>query len=452
MQAGARIQSAIEVLDEVLHRHRPAAEALSDWGRASRFAGSGDRAAVGNLVYDALRRKQSIAARMGSDAARALVLGAAGQALGLSPAAIVTAAEAGRHAVSALTDAEKEGLSRAIPADAPGWVQADVPGWLWASLQQVFGARAVEEGAALARRAPVDIRANTLKATRERVMKALSALKPAPTQFSPVGIRFAAPSGPGRPPNVEAEPAHGKGWFEVQDEGSQVAALIAGAAPRLQVLDLCAGAGGKTLALAARMENTGQIYAFDRDKLRLLPIFERLKRAGVRNVQIMQPGDLSTLQTFSNRFDLVLIDAPCTGTGVWRRRPDAKWRLKPRDIELRQSEQRALLEGAAPMVKPGGRLVYVTCSVLPQENEDQVSWFRGAHPEFAPVAGSDAWKAAGLGGSPPSSANGRTESLLLTPASCGTDGFFICVLRRAEAIEALPERLQPRALALSVNN
>ena len=149
--------------------------------------------------------------------------------------------------------------------------------------------------------------------------------------------------GGARSPKLEAEPGHGRGWFEVQDEGSQIAALLAGAGPRMQVADICAGAGGKTLAMAAQMQNTGQIYAYDADAIRFRPIFERLKRAGARNVQTLPPGDSATLAGFEGRMDLVLIDAPCSGTGVWRRRPDAKWRLTPVQLLERQAQQRALL-------------------------------------------------------------------------------------------------------------
>jgi 16S rRNA (cytosine967-C5)-methyltransferase len=436
MRPGPRINSAIEVLDDILNRHRPAAQALADWAKASRFAGSGDRAAVGNLVYDALRRKNSNAAQMGSDVPRALVLGAAGRALGLSTEAIVAAADGSPHAPEPLSDDEVAGLARDVPEDAPEWARGDYPEWLAPSLTRAFGALAAEEGAALAWRAPVDIRVNTLKATREKVLKALSSLKPAPTLMSPVGIRLPAPEGAGRQPNVEAEPAHGKGWYEVQDEGSQLTALLAGATRRMQVLDICAGAGGKTLAMAAAMGNSGQIYAYDRDKLRLRPIFERLKRAGVRNAQVLSAGDETALAALGARFDVVLADAPCTGTGVWRRRPDSKWRLKPRDIAERQAEQRVILALAATLVKPGGRLVYATCSILPEEGADQVTAFLAAHADYAAVPTAAAWINAGLAPPSPASADGRTDSLLLTPARHGTDGFFIAVLRRAEGTPA----------------
>ena len=195
--------------------------------------------------------------------------------------------------------------------------------------------------------------------------------------------------GPSRSPHVEAEPAHGKGWYEVQDEGSQLATLLAGGRPKQQILDLCAGAGGKTLGLAAVMENTGQLYAYDSDRMRLRPIFERLKRAGVRNAQVLGPGDAEELAGLEGKMDRVVVDAPCTGSGVWRRRPDAKWRLSPQMLEARLAEQRAVLDQAALLVKPGGRLAYITCSVLPQENRDQVEAFLSRFPQYSivPLAG-----------------------------------------------------------------
>lgn len=429
MRPGARIAAAAEVLDDILSRHRPAATALADWGRAHRFAGSGDRAAIGTLVFDALRRRSSIAARMGADTPRALALGAAPRALGLTPEEVGRAADGSEHALSPLSEDETKGLASDLPPGAPASIAGDIPEWLLPSLERAFGARAAEEGAALAARAPIDLRANTLKAPREKVLKALGRFGAEATPHSPVGVRVPAPEGAAKAPHLEAETAHGKGWYEVQDEGSQIAALLAGAGPRMQVLDLCAGAGGKTLALAAGMQNTGQIYAYDSDKKQLRPIFERLKRAGARNVQVLEAGDEAALSALGPRFDLVLVDAPCTGSGTWRRKPDAKWRLKPSNIPERQEDQRRVLELGAGLTKPGGLLVYVTCSVLPEENQDQVAAFLAAHGDFAVEPYQDVWTAR-IGGEPPRSADGRAETLQLTPAQHGTDGFFIALMRR----------------------
>lgn len=429
MRPHGRLRAAAEVLADILERHRPTSEALSDWGKSHRFAGSGDRAAIGNLVYDALRRKRSIAARMGSDSARALALGAAGLSLGITPDEVAALADGSEHALEAITAEEQAGLAREIDSALPFDVRGDLPEWLAASFETAYGADAAAEGAALARRAPVDLRVNTLKADRERVLKAFARHGAVETPYSPVGVRLPVPEGPGRHPNVEAEPGHGKGWFEVQDEGSQIAALLAGAGPRQQVLDVCAGAGGKTLALAAPMQNTGQIYAYDADKGQLRPIFERLKRAGARNVQVMEAGDETALAALGARFDVVFLDAPCTGSGVWRRRPDAKWRMRPTALAERLKDQAAVLELGRGLVKPGGRMIYVTCSMLPEENAQQLERFLAGAPEFCMVPYAEVWVSVFECAAPISAVAGG--GLQLTPARHGTDGFFIAVLAKA---------------------
>ncbi|MEZ5901151.1 MAG: RsmB/NOP family class I SAM-dependent RNA methyltransferase [Hyphomicrobiaceae bacterium] len=429
MKQGARIAAAIEVLDAILNRHQPVATALADWGKAHRFAGSGDRNAIGGLVYDAMRRKSAIAWAMESDAPRALALGAASDALGMSTDAVIAACDGENHSPPPLDETERNGLTRALD-DAPEYVRANVPEWLWPRFVNAFGARAAQEGVAMSKRAPADIRVNSLKSTREKVLKALESFGAEETAYSALGVRVPPPSGPQRTPNLQAEAAFQAGWCEIQDEGSQIAAALAGAGPRKQVLDLCAGGGGKTLAMAAVMQNTGQIYAYDEDRMRLKPIFERVKRAGVRNAQILRAGDKAALLALGPRFDVVLVDAPCTGTGTWRRRPDAKWKLKANNLADREKQQREVLALAAELVKPGGRLVYVTCSLLADENCDQIAAFLSEHDDFATVPFGDVWREC-LPGEPPASADGSSDHLVLTPAMHGTDGFFIAILKRA---------------------
>lgn len=429
MRPGGRIQAAAEVLEDVFSRHQPAATALQDWGKRHRFAGSGDRAAIGTLVYDVLRRKLSLAAQMGSAEPRLLAIAAAPKALGLSAGEVAKFCDGSQHAPQPLSDDELARLAGGLPGVVAPHVAADVPEWLMPAFERVFGVRAIAEGQAMGERAPIDLRANTIKADRGKVLSALEKLGAKPTRFAPFGVRIPAPEGPAKSPHVEAEAAHGKGWFEVQDEGSQIAAALSGAEARLQVLDLCAGAGGKTLALAAAMHNSGQIYAYDSDKGQLRPIFERLQRAGVRNAQVLDGGDRSGLEALGARFDVVLVDAPCSGSGTWRRKPDAKWRLKPEALSMRQEEQRQVLSLASGLVKPGGRLVYVTCSVLPQENVDQVAWFRASFAGFEPVPYEELWRTT-IGGEVPASADGAQDTLLLTPASHGTDGFFVAAFKR----------------------
>lgn len=430
MKIGARITAGAQVLEEILVRHLPASMALSDWGRKNRYAGSSDRSAIGNLVYDALRRRHSVAARMGEDTPRALAIGAAAGAFQLSTAEVLAAAnDDSPHSIGPLSEAEIAGLEGVLNDDLPEHIRSDFPEIWHASLQRTFGDRLALEMAALSERAPVGIRANELKADRAKVMKALAKFSPEPARFAPEGIIVPHPGGGRRTPNVEADPAHGKGWFEVQDEGSQIVAALSGARPRSQVLDLCAGAGGKSLALGAQMRNTGQIYAYDRDASQLRPIFERLKRAGVRNVQTISPGDEAALLEFKERFDVVFVDAPCSGSGTWRRRPDAKWRLSVENLTTRLKDQQTVLSLGRQLVKPGGRLVYVTCSILPEENIDQTAWFLTQAPDFALLPFGELWQAT-IGGAVPASADGREDSLLLTPASHGTDGFYFAAFQR----------------------
>jgi 16S rRNA (cytosine967-C5)-methyltransferase len=234
-------------------------------------------------------------------------------------------------------------------------------------------------------------------------------------------------------PAIHAEPAFLKGAVEVQDEASQLAAMFSGAKPGEQVVDLCAGAGGKTLALAAMMQNKGQIFATDDDKRRLAPIHDRLKRSGARNVQVRSPKSVGDeIDDLSGRMDLVLIDAPCTGTGAWRRNPDAKWRMRPGALDQRQKEQAEVLDRAVSLLKPDGRIAYITCSVLEEENGAQVRAFLGRNPAFALDAPGTVVQALGERALVFSKAARLSEEgILMTPRLTGTDGFFVSLLRRA---------------------
>jgi len=296
----------------------------------------------------------------------------------------------------------------------------------------VFGEDRAAEGAALSSRAPLDLRVNTLKTERDDLLPKLAHLRAEPTRWSPVGLRIRL-AADAKSPAIHAEPAYLKGAIEIQDEGSQLAALFAGAKPGEQVIDLCAGAGGKTLVLAAAMENHGQIYATDTDKRRLAPIHERLARSGARNVQVRTPKSVGdVLADLAGRADLVLIDAPCTGTGAWRRNPDAKWRIRPGALAERLKQQDAVLERAAVLAKPGGRIAYVTCSVLVEENGDRVRAFCGRHSDFSVEKPADMLTALGerayLFGR---AAIISEEGLLMTPRRTDTDGFFVSLIRRS---------------------
>jgi 16S rRNA (cytosine967-C5)-methyltransferase len=432
MTPAARLSAAIEVMADIESRRRPASDALKDWGLAHRFAGSGDRAAIAGIAYDALRRKASAAFLMGEDTPRAVLLGMLRLERGMDVGTIARLADGARFAPAPLSEAEQKSLRDGSLAQAPAHIAGDYPEWLDPHLARVFGEERAQEAAALARRAPLDLRVNTLKADRLKTAKSLEHLKVAPTRWSPFGLRITLPPDT-KNIAVHSEPAFLGGLIEVQDEGSQLAALLSGAKPDTQVVDLCAGAGGKTLALAALMENRGQIYATDLDKRRLAPIHKRLERAGVRNTQVHTPHHKEDLLAERHgQADLVLIDAPCTGTGTWRRNPDAKWRVRPGALVERAKEQAAVLDRAAPLVRPGGRIVYVTCSVLAEENGDQVRGFVERHPEFAVLPPAELLAPLGERALVFRQAVFMSpEGLQMTPRRTETDGFFVSVLVRA---------------------
>jgi 16S rRNA (cytosine967-C5)-methyltransferase len=430
MTPAARLSAAIEVIDTIEAQRSPAGSALKEWGTAHRFAGSGDRAAIAGLVWDVLRRRASSAWVMKDDSPRARVLGMLKVERGMDAETVSALCDGGRFAPQPLTEAERAALASRSTADAPAPVAGDYPEWLDPHLAQVFGEDRAAEAAAMASRAPLDLRVNTLKAKREKMLASLAHLGAKPTPWSAIGLRIEL-GADARNPGIHAEEAFIKGAIEVQDEGSQLAALFSAAKPGEQVIDLCAGAGGKTLALAAMMEGKGRLIATDHDKRQLAPIHERLSRAGVHNADVRSPkGEADPLADL-RASDLVLIDAPCTGTGTWRRNPDAKWRMRPGALEIRLKEQVEVLDRAAALVKPGGRIAYITCSVLPQENGDQVRSFIARHGQFAVVPPAET--ASVLGDKADDFAAAALQSpegWLMTPRRTGTDGFFVSILRK----------------------
>jgi 16S rRNA (cytosine967-C5)-methyltransferase len=436
MRDGARIAAAIGVLEDMDARHKPVHLALKAWGDSARYAGAKDRAFVSGLVLDGLRRRRSLAWRMADDAARAQILATLRFVWGWPAERIAQAAAEAPHGPGALTESEAAALASPRPLDdAPAPVRGDYPDWMDASLARTLGEARIAEAQALATRAPVDLRVNTLKSDLSRTLGALEAFGAVPAGMAVNAIRVAAPVAAERAAPVESAPEFAKGWFEVQDLGSQVAAAAAGEVKGKQVLDLCAGGGGKTLALAAAMGATGQLYAYDAEARRLSDTVTRSQRAGVRNLQVRSPLKTRALAELEGRMDLVFVDAPCTGSGTWRRHPDAKWRLTQSQLERRIAEQDAVLAEAVRYVKPGGRLVYVTCSLLAEENEDRIAALRAAHPEFTVVPTLQAIAASGqvdANGLAVLAERATGEGYLrLTPATAACDGFFVAVLERA---------------------
>jgi 16S rRNA (cytosine967-C5)-methyltransferase len=430
MTPEARLAAAIELLEAVrAEPRRPADAIVAEYFRARRFIGGGDRRAVSDLGWGVLRQALRLVWHVGEGAsARALVLAQLLLVEKRRPADVARLFEAGRYGPAPLLPDERRLIERLAgrdltPPDMPEGPRLNLPGWALPGLRARFGPRLAEEAAAMERAAPLDLRANALKATREAARAALAAegIGTEPSPLSPLGLRL-----PGRAP-IAGSAAYKAGLVEVQDEGSQLIAALCAAAPGLRVADLCAGAGGKTLALAAMMQNAGRITACDVNAPRLEGAAKRLRRAGVHNAEthLLIPGDRWGKRR-QGSFDRVLVDAPCTGSGTWRRNPDARLRTTETDLGELIAKQGEILAMGAQLVRSGGSLIYATCSLLPEEDEDQVTGFLSRRPDFSAVPLARAWERAGLPGAPP----GEGPYLLLSPALHGTDGFFCAVLDR----------------------
>ncbi|MEI9991621.1 MAG: RsmB/NOP family class I SAM-dependent RNA methyltransferase [Rhizomicrobium sp.] len=415
MKAAARLQAAIDILTALEKTDQPADRLIRDYFRARRYAGSKDRAAVAERVFSILRHRFSLAWTMQDETPRALALASVVQQ-GDDPDLLFTG-EA--YAPASLTDDERKRL-KAPRGEPPLYAEGEFPQFLEPELTRAFGDRVLREMAGLQTRAPIDLRVNTLRRERGEVLSALVAqgFAAAPTPFAPHGIRIAsgeASSSLGRGAMFES------GAFEFQDEAAQIAALLVGARPGLRILDLAAGAGGKTLALAAAMKNQGEIVACDVRQPALQELAARATRAGAKNIRTHLLDDRAPLE---GRFDAVLLDAPCSGSGTWRRQPELRWKLTPKVLAQRIALQDELLGRAAALVKPGGQLIYATCSILPSENQDRIAAFRVRHPAFAPVSAAAIWTRETAGEPPP----GLAEDFRATPYTTGTDGFYAAIL------------------------
>jgi 16S rRNA (cytosine967-C5)-methyltransferase len=392
MTPSARLQAAIDILDEVIAAARSGGAAadtlIARYFKARRYAGSKDRRAVRDLAYAAIRRAGEIPA-----SGRAAMIGLAEVQSDLVP----------------LFDGSPHGPAPIAPDEA-GADAGFVPGWLAEKLARTLSA---DEVPALLDRAPLDLRVNRLKATRDEVLQLLPDATPG--HLSPDALRL--PEGT----NVEALPAFDQGLIEVQDEGSQLIALATRAAPGMTVVDLCAGAGGKTLALAGMMSGQGALIACDIDRARLARLAPRAARAGADAIEtlLLDGGrEAVALADLQEQADVVLVDAPCSGSGTWRRNPEARWRLTPQRLARLTEMQAHVLRLGAGLVKPGGRLIYAVCSLLEEEGAAQIATF---------LARNAGWT---VDPSPVAAGRRSGDGLILTPVHDHTDGFFIAALER----------------------
>ena len=432
MTPGAQIAAAIEILTAIDAGDRPADDLAAEYFRHRRYIGAKDRAHIAGHVYAVLRHRAGLdwwAGKHGIGAGpRVRVLAGLRLIEGWRPDAITASFDGSRFRPPPLGRAE-ERLVRALAGhtlrhpEMSRAVANDLPEWLEPHFERVFGKGLEREMRALNTPALTDLRVNLLKSDRETARLALAAdgVAAEPTPLSPIGLRLRE-----RVP-LGTLAAFKEGLIEVQDESSQIAALLADARPGMRVVDFCAGAGGKTLALAATMANRGKLVACEVSSHRLERAARRLRRAGVSNVE---PRALSGerdkwVKHHQKSFDRVFVDAPCLGTGTWRRNPDAKWRMRAEDLAELVERQQQILCGAARLVRPGGRLVYATCSLLHEENEAQAEAFLAAEPGFSLLPVARVWEET-IGGASPAG----EQFLRLTPARHGTDGFFVAIFER----------------------
>lgn len=392
MTPAARVQAAIDCLDAIVRAAREGGAAadtlIQRYFSTRRYAGSKDRRAVRELIYAVIRN--------------------IGERPAAGRSAMLAYARAHEPALLDLFDGASPHVPAAIVPDEPEALPGLAPRWLAELLRKRFGADTDMQVAALLGRAPLDLRVNTLRADLAAVAAELGTVET--LALAPDALRFTADL------NVETLPAYAEGRVEVQDAGSQFAALACAARPGEMVVDLCAGAGGKTLALAAAMANEGRIIACDTDRGRLQQLDPRAVRAGVTIIEtrLLDPNkEAGALADVAGTADLVLIDAPCSGTGTWRRNPEARWRLSPDRLDRLVAEQSRLLDIAAALVKPGGRLVYVVCSLLPIEGEARLAAFLAGHADWT------------TGDIRNPHGDAAVYQAVLTPGVDGCDGFYL---------------------------
>ncbi|MCK5092387.1 MAG: RsmB/NOP family class I SAM-dependent RNA methyltransferase [Gammaproteobacteria bacterium] len=442
MLPAAKLEAAIYLLEKISTERRPADDIVRGWIKARRFVGGTDRRQLRERVYGILRRRMHLDWHIENagfkPTTRMEVIADVVLVDKNNPAELF---DGSKHAPKPLNDDEQKLAIKLVSAKLedpamPAHVLVEMPEWMTEQLKPFYGERFMEEMQALNKPAPMDMRVNLARVTREQAQKSMAkdGIKVGFTKLSPAGITLEAHS------DISRTKAFRTGLIEVQDAGSQILSFLTGAKPGMAVCDYCAGAGGKTLALADRLglqggakENKSRLVACDTEESRLKRMDRRLDRAKLDALvdRHVIGDDNKWHDENSGAFDRVLVDAPCSGTGTWRRHPEQKNRITAERVAELTAIQDGILERAANLVKPGGRLVYATCSLLPEENEARVEKFIQAHNEYTVIPWQDAWKQAMPKTAPPKQTISQTTSsdyLRLSPAAHGSDGFFVAVL------------------------
>ena len=440
MTPGARIQTAIELVDQVLMawqspKRIPVDKLLENYFKTHRYIGSKDRGAVSELVYWVLRHKAALEwwlDRLNQRVhGRGFVFAAVVLRKDYNPQTILSISKDSQYSPPPFDEYEMKMIEELVRHDIahhdmPDHVRLNYPQWLDSALRENFGDSFEAALSALNEQASTDLRVNTLKTTREQLMDDLQkeGFETSPTTISPVGLRLSK-----RGPVFTSAPFK-QGHFEMQDAGSQAIALLVDAQPGQRVIDFCAGAGGKTLALAAAMQNKGRILAWDTSEKRLSQIVTRIRRAGVDTIQthLITSEHDAFIKRHKGTADRVLVDAPCSGSGTWRRNPDLKWCYTQKDVDEVVAIQKSILQSASRLVKKGGRLIYATCSVLKNENERQIEEFLKTGNNFKVVCAEKIWDKKAT----KENISDDVSFFWVTPHQDGVDGFFAAVLERVE--------------------
>ena len=428
MKLASQIQSSIEILEQILNRHRTVPSVMKEWGVNNRYAGVKDRATITNILNASLRRKISSSYIMSDDSPRAILIGTLINEFQFDINTLYDLFNNEKHAPMSLSDEEVLKVKEANEKlkNSEKWIKNDLPEWAASEYEKTFDINQDEQLQHLSNMPDLDIRVNSIKTNISKVEGELQKFLAIKTHHSPYGLRFKATGLSHKYPNLEKTLAYSKGHIEIQNEGSQIASILSGVIPGQQVLDYCAGHGGKAVVLSMLMNNTGQIFLHDIDESRLSNVPSRMRRLGIKNYQIKV--NLENVQN-SNLFDVVFVDAPCTGSGTWRRKPDLKWRSSKEKLNGNIKAQHDIIREASKFVKVGGKLIYVTCSLFDSENDGQISDFLSSNSAFRLINYQTQWKY-DENNIPKNAKSHNEDTLLLSPMTHNTDGFFVAILER----------------------
>ena len=432
MRSSARLQTTIELVDKInISINQSADKIISNHFRKNRYIGAKDRRQISLTLFSIIRNHAKLTWVAGSQSARFLAIAHHTIIENLSKDQILALFDGSDYGPDSLAENELiflDSISKKPPQikEMPNWCQIEIPDWIINDLTKKWGSTLTDETLALNTPAPMDLRVNLLKTDRLLVRDKLEkeGINAKLTRYSPIGLRIE------NRVNILGSDIIKNGLVEIQDEGSQLVSLLADPQPNMLVIDLCAGGGGKTLAMAPIMKNTGKIFACDVNEKRLSRLLPRLKKAHVTNVsKVLLTGlDDSFYSDLDSSADRVVVDVPCSGSGVWRRNPDEKWKLNTEHLSNYVKEQSKLLQTGAKLVSQSGRLIYITCSILPIENEGQINTFLSKNKNFRLINIKNIWQNL-IGKISPTIEN---NFLNLTPFSSHTDGFFCAIMERVD--------------------